>query len=184
MVRILTGDLFQSKAQTLVNAVNCVGVMGKGIALDFKVRFPDMYDDYVARCAAKQVRLGEPYLFQRPTPLWVLNFPTKDHWRSPASLSGIADGLAYVERHYRQWGIQSLAVPALGCGHGSLDWQVVGPVLHRHLSLLEIPVELYAPHGAPPHTPGDPVHDGPVALERDKREEAPASGLAPLEETC
>ncbi len=147
MVRALTGDLFQSKAQTLVNAVNCVGVMGKGIALGFRRRFPDMYHDYVARCAAKQVRMGEPYLFRRPMLPWILNFPTKDSWRSVSRLSDILDGLEYLERHYREWGINSLAVPALGCGEGQLEWRMVGPALCDHLSRLGIPVELYTPRG-------------------------------------
>ena len=149
MVRMLAGNLFTSKAQTLVNTVNCVVVMGKGIALEFRKRFPDMYDEYMARCAAKRVRLGEPYLFQRPTPPWVLNFPTKDHWRSVSRLSRIVAGLEYLERHYREWDIESLAVPPLGCGQGRLEWPVVGPLLFRHLSRLGIPVELYTPQGTP-----------------------------------
>src|SRR5262245_52928371 len=115
MTQILVGDLFQSGAQTLVNTVNCVGVMGKGVALEFKRRFPDMYEDYVARCAARQVRLGEPYLFHRPAPPWILNFPTKDHWRAVSRLADIVAGLESLEEHYREWGITSLAVPPLGC---------------------------------------------------------------------
>src|SRR5437667_2509521 len=149
MVRTLEGDLFESSAQTLVNTVNCVGVMGKGLALEFKKRFPDMYEDYVRRCAAGQVRLGEPYLFRALLPPWILNFPTKDHWRSVSRLADIVAGLTYLERHYRAWGIESLAVPALGCNNGGLEWRVVGPTLYRHLSQLEIPVELYAPLGTP-----------------------------------
>jgi len=149
MVRTLTGDLFESKMQTLVNTVNCVGVMGKGVALEFKKRFPDMYQDYVARCAAKQVRLGRPYLFRRLMPPWVLNFPTKDDWRSVSRLSDIVVGLEYLEQHYREWGITSLAVPPLGCGQGQLEWRVVGPTLFRYFSRLDIPVELYAPYGTP-----------------------------------
>jgi len=147
MVYPLIGDLFRSKAQTLVNTVNCVGVMGKGIALQFKQHFPDMYEDYAARCAARQVHLGRPYLFRRLLPPWILNFPTKEHWRSVSKLSDIVRGLEYVERHYREWGVASLAVPPLGCGEGQLEWRVVGPILHRHLSRLDIPVELYAPYG-------------------------------------
>ncbi len=147
MVRLLTGDLFLSKAQTLVNAVNCVGTMGKGIALEFRKRFPEMYEDYVTRCAAKQVRLGVPYLFRRTMPPWILNFPTKDHWRSVSRLSDILVGLEYLKQCYQQWGVESLAVPALGCGEGQLEWEVVGPALHDHLSRLSIPVELYTPQG-------------------------------------
>jgi O-acetyl-ADP-ribose deacetylase (regulator of RNase III) len=149
MIRVLVGDLFASKAQTLVNTVNCVGVMGKGVALEFKNRFPDMYEDYVQLCKAGRVRLGEPYLFLRTALPWILNFPTKDHWRSVARLQDIVQGLQYLEQHCREWEITSLAVPPLGCGQGQLEWRVVGPTLYRHLQRLDIPVELYAPFGTP-----------------------------------
>ena len=149
MITILIGDLFQSKAQTLVNTVNCVGVMGKGVALEFKKRFPDMYEDYVRRCQVKQVKLGQPYLHKRLMPPWILNFPTKDDWRSVSRLDDIVRGLKYLEQHYQEWEIASLAVPPLGCGQGQLEWQVVGPTLYRYLKRLNIPVELYAPYGTP-----------------------------------
>jgi O-acetyl-ADP-ribose deacetylase (regulator of RNase III) len=149
MVKVLIGDLFKSEAQTLVNTVNTVGVMGKGIALEFKRRFPDMYEDYKRRCDAGQVRLGRPYLFPRLLPPWILNFPTKDDWRSVTKLQDIINGMAHLEAHYREWGITSLAVPPLGCGQGQLEWRVVGPTLYRQLSDLDIPVELYAPFGTP-----------------------------------
>ena len=148
MIAVVKGDLFESRAHTLVNTVNCVGVMGKGVALGFRKRFPDMYEDYVLRCGAGEVRLGEPYLFKRLVPPWILNFPTKDHWRSVARLSDIVAGLDYLTGHYKEWGIESLAVPPLGCGEGQLDWRVVGPTLYRTLAALDIDVELYAPHGA------------------------------------
>lgn len=149
MVKVLIGDLFESEAQTLVNTVNTVGVMGKGVALGFRERFPDMYEDYLARCKAGQVKLGQPYLYKRLIPPWILNFPTKEHWRSLARLSDIVRGLEYLESHYQEWGITSLAVPPLGCGEGQLEWRIVGPTLYRHLSRLSIPVELYAPYGTP-----------------------------------
>ena len=142
---VLAGDLFESQAQTLVNTVNCVGVMGKGIALEFKKRFPEMYKDYVKRCKARQVQLGKPYLFRGLEPPWILNFPTKKHWRSKSYLTDIEAGLTHLEQHYRTWGIISLAVPALGCGNGGLPWQAVGPILYRHLNQLDISIELYAP---------------------------------------
>jgi len=147
MVHVHIGDLFESKAQTLVNTVNCVGVMGKGIALEFKERFPAMFEDYQARCTKHEVRLGEPYLYRELVPPWVLNFPTKDHWRSVSRLGDIIRGLNYLEQHYKDWGIESLAVPPLGCGHGQLEWRVVGPTLYRHLSRFDIPIQLFAPHG-------------------------------------
>lgn len=78
-VTIKVGDLFNSEAQTIVNAVNCVGAMGKGIALEYKKRFPDMFADYKKKCANNEVRLGQPYLYKRPSNPWILNFPTKGH---------------------------------------------------------------------------------------------------------
>lgn len=149
MVKVIMGDMFETKAQTLVNTVNCVGVMGKGVALEFKKRFPDMFEDYLRRCEGKHVRLGRPYLFKQMFPPWILNFPTKDHWRSVSKLSDIIEGLRYLRKHYKEWGITSLAVPPLGCGHGQLEWRVVGPTLYRHLKSLDIPVDLYAPFGTP-----------------------------------
>lgn len=149
MVRVLIGDLFASNAQTLVNTVNTVGVMGKGIALEFKKRFPDMYEDYRKHCEVRDVRLGRPYLYRRLMPPWILNFPTKDDWRSVTRLKDIIDGMVHLQHHYREWGIESLAVPPLGCGLGQLEWRVVGPTLYRYLVQLNIPVELYAPFGTP-----------------------------------
>lgn len=149
MIAVRVGNLFDSSAQTLVNTVNCVGVMGKGIALEFKKRFPAMYRDYEEQCKAGEVKLGRPYLFTDLVSSWVLNFPTKDHWRSVSKLQDIVEGLEHLKQHYREWGIRSLAMPPLGCGQGQLEWRVVGPTLYRHLSELDIPVELFAPHGTP-----------------------------------
>ena len=149
MIKVLIGDLFESQAQTLVNTVNCVGVMGKGIALGFKQRFPEMYEDYVKRCAVHDVRLGKPYLYKTLWVPWILNFPTKDHWRSVATLQSIIEGLEYLQRNYRSWGVSSLAVPPLGCGEGQLEWRIVGPTLYSYLDKLNIPVELFAPYGTP-----------------------------------
>jgi O-acetyl-ADP-ribose deacetylase (regulator of RNase III)/uncharacterized protein YwgA len=149
MVKILIGDLFSSKAQTLVNTVNCVGVMGKGVALEFKKRFPEMFKDYEQRCKRREVKLGRPYIYKSLVPPWVLNFPTKDDWRSVANLQAIIEGLKYLLQHYKEWGITSLAVPPLGCGQGQLEWRVVGPTLYRYLGKIDIPVELYAPYGTP-----------------------------------
>lgn len=164
MITTLIGDLFQSKAQTLVNTVNCVGIMGKGVALEFKKRFPDMFEDYVRRCQAKQVKLGQPYLYKRLVPPWILNFPTKDDWRSVSRLEDIVRGLKYLEQHYQEWGITSLAVPPLGCGQGQLEWRVVGPTLYRYLKRLNVPVELYAPYG----TPHEELQ--PIFLEKDSED--------------
>jgi O-acetyl-ADP-ribose deacetylase (regulator of RNase III)/uncharacterized protein YwgA len=167
MIKVLVGNLFESSAQTLVNTVNCVGVMGKGIALEFKKRYPNMFNDYERRCKTSEVKLGRPYLF-KPTSVidsrqcqysmfsedmstsvpdkWILNFPTKDHWRFVATLDSIIEGVEFLLAHYKEWGIQSLAMPPLGCGEGQLEWRIIGPTLYRYLSKMDIPVELYAPY--------------------------------------
>lgn len=147
-VKLTSGDILKSSAQTLVNTVNCVGVMGKGIALAFKRRYPDMFEDYVKRCDRGEVTLGRPYVYQAHDHL-IVNFPTKGHWRAVSRLSDIEDGLSYLDAHYKEWGITSLAVPPLGCGNGQLEWSVVGPTLARHLGRLDIPVELFVPQGEP-----------------------------------
>ena len=145
MIKVLKGNLFDSDAQTIVNTVNCVGVMGKGIALGFKERYPKMYAEYVDLCERGEVRLGRPYLYKSDDHSWILNFPTKDHWRSLAKVNDIIDGLQYLADNYKKWGIKSLAVPPLGTGQGQLEWRVVGPILFKFLSEMDIPVELYAP---------------------------------------
>ncbi len=146
-ITALVGDLFKSDCQTIVNTVNTVGVMGKGIALEFKKQFPDMFEDYEQSCKEGKVKLGEPYLYKRLTPPWILNFPTKGHWRSVSKLSDIIRGLKYLEKHYQEWGITSIAIPPLGCGYGQLEWKIVGPTLYRHMKHFNMPVELYAPLG-------------------------------------
>ena len=108
-----------------------------------------MFSDYVARCDRHEVRLGQPYLY-KANDHWIVNFPTKKHWRAVSRLSDIVDGLNYLEKHYQEWGITSLAMPPLGCGNGQLEWKVVGPTLVRHLGHLKIPVDLYVPRGESP----------------------------------
>jgi O-acetyl-ADP-ribose deacetylase (regulator of RNase III)/uncharacterized protein YwgA len=147
MFKAFIGDLFASRAQTLVNTVNCVGVMGKGVALAFKERFPAMFEDYAVRCERKQVRLGEPYLFRDPSGAMIVNFPTKDHWRSPSRLADIERGLDHFVRHSAEWGVKSAAFPPLGCGNGGLEWSEVGPLIYSKLHQLPIDVEVYAPYG-------------------------------------
>src|SRR5215203_855097 len=107
-VRVTIGDILDSHAQTLVNTVNTEGVMGKGIALQFKRRFPAMYDDYVQRAELGEVQLGKPYIF-KGVDGWVINFPTKEHWRSLSRLDDIIAGMEYLKAHYHEWGVTSLA---------------------------------------------------------------------------
>lgn len=149
MFKALIGDLFTSSAHTLVNTVNCVGIMGKGVALEFKKRFPAMHADYVQRCERKAVRLGEPYLYEDLSGTKIINFPTKDHWRSPSRLQDIERGLDFLVHHIDEWKVRSIALPPLGCGNGGLEWVEIGPLVYRKLSPLPIDVELYAPYGTP-----------------------------------
>ncbi len=145
MIDVIKGNIFKSKCQTLVNTVNCVGVMGKGIALGFKERFPDMFEDYAKRCERGEVKLGKPYLYKRATIPWIINFPTKDHWRSVSKLEDIIRGLEFITERYEEWGIRSIAFPPLGSGLGQLNWDIVGPSLYKYLKKINIPVELYVP---------------------------------------
>jgi O-acetyl-ADP-ribose deacetylase (regulator of RNase III) len=149
-MKILVGDILQSEAHTLINTVNCVGIMGKGIALEFKNRFPEMFEDYVQRCERKEVKPGVPYLYKTLFPPQIVNFPTKDHWKSVSRVTDVERGLHYLLAHYREWGITSLAVPPLGCGNGQLEWRTVGPLIYRFVKQMDVPVEMYAPYGTNP----------------------------------
>jgi len=147
--KALIGDMFTSNAQTLVNTVNCVGVMGKGVALKFKECFPEMFNDYVRRCERKAVKLGEPYVYEDRSGVKIINFPTKDHWRSPSRLCDIERGLDYLVQHYQAWNITSMSMPPLGCGNGGLEWSEVGPLIYRKLHELPVDIKVYAPYGTP-----------------------------------
>lgn len=147
MIQVKIGNIFDSNTETLVNTVNCVGVMGKGIAAEFKKQFPDMFVAYKKLCGAKLVKLGEPYLYRDLLGNSIVNFPTKNHWRSPSRLGDIEAGLDHFINHYEEWEITSVAFPPLGCGNGGLEWVDVGPLMYEKLTVLKVPVELYAPYG-------------------------------------
>lgn len=149
-MKVKIGNMFESQSKTLVNTVNCVGVMGKGVALEFKNRYPSMYKEYSALCKAGEVKPGNPYYYQDLSGASVINFPTKDHWRSPSKLSYIISGLDWFRANYKVLGIESIAFPPLGCGNGGLPWTVVGPLMYSKLNDLPIQVEIYAPYGTPP----------------------------------
>ena len=148
-IEALIGDMFASDMQTLVNTVNCVGIMGKGIAQIFKKEYPAMFEDYAERCQRREVRLGEPYHYKDLAGASIVNFPTKGHWRAAARLEDVESGLDYFANHFREWRITSVAFPPLGCGNGGLEWSTVGPLMYSKLKGLGIQVELYAPFGTP-----------------------------------
>lgn len=144
------GNLFESKCSTIVNTVNCVGVMGKGVALEFKKRYPEMFMEYKLKCDRGEVKTGIPYVYQNSDGTSILNFPTKDHWRSPSRLSYVIDGLDWFVDNYDKYNITSIAFPPLGCGNGGLSWNTVGPIMYQKLSELPIKIEIFAPFGTSP----------------------------------
>jgi O-acetyl-ADP-ribose deacetylase (regulator of RNase III) len=143
MILYVKGDLFQAPAQVLVNTVNTVGVMGKGIALDFRRLFPEMFEQYRALCEAGTFQIGTLWLYKTPNK-WVLNFPTKKHWREPSRVEYIEAGLKKFVTSYASMGIHSIAFPPLGCGNGQLDFATqVQPLMEKYLHNLPIEVFIY-----------------------------------------
>lgn len=165
------GNLLTAEVDALVNTVNTVGVMGKGIALQFKRAYPANYAFYRAACKAGDVRLGEMLLFDtgRLGPRrFVINFPTKGHWKARSRLDDIRSGLADLIRVIRAKKIDSVAIPALGCGNGGLDWGVVRPmIVQAFAELPEVRVLLYPPAGAPAPE-SMPVGTAPPSLTRGR----------------
>ena len=143
-ITILNGNIFNTKAQTIVNTVNCIGVMGKGIALVFKLRYPLMFDLYKQYCEAHLISIGKLWLFKGvESAPWVLNFPTKTHWKLPSEYDYIRQGLQKFVETYKEKGITSVAFPLLGASNGGLDKDVVMDIMIDYLSRCDIPVEIY-----------------------------------------
>jgi hypothetical protein len=160
---VVEGDMFFSRMHTLTVSVNCVGIMGKGLASRAKYQFPDVYVFYQDLCRKRRLQMGKPCLYKRessfdyqladePSTLsngnletWFLLFPTKRHWRENADIDGIEKGLQWLRDNYKEQGITSLAIPALGCGLGRLEWHDVGPLMCKYLATVDIPVWIYLP---------------------------------------
>lgn len=143
MLTYLAASIWQSPAQTLVNTVNTVGAMGKGIALQFKNRYPEMYERYRALCCDGKLTVGKLWVY-RAEDRWVVNFPTKKHWRHPSKPEYVESGLAKFVEVYETFGITSVSFPQLGTGHGGLDWDsVVRPLMERYLKPLPIPIYIH-----------------------------------------
>lgn len=139
------GDIWQSKAGVLVCPVNTVGVMGKGLARDMAERLPSLRERYIAKCRANELGVGKPVLIRLDADHAILCFPTKLHWRFPSQLKWIDAGLQALVSHYREWGIESIAFPMIGCGNGGLDWRDVRRLLHKYLADTAMDVEVYGP---------------------------------------
>lgn len=137
MFEYKTGDLLAEDAEAYVNAVNCVGVMGGGIALQFKNAYPDNFNAYENACKLGEVRPGRMFVFETgnsTSPRYIVNFPTKNHWRDPSRMEDIDAGLNDLKEVVRNKGIKSIAMPALGCGFGGLDWDDVRPRIEEAFS--------------------------------------------------
>lgn len=143
--------MLAASVEALVNTVNTVGVMGKGIALQFKESFPDNYKAYVAAVKQGEVKTGSMFVTQlnRMDQLrWIINFPTKKHWKAPSKLEYIQEGLIDLHRVLLESAIRSVALPPLGCGNGGLDWAIVKPMIETALADLDIDIQVYEPSAA------------------------------------
>jgi O-acetyl-ADP-ribose deacetylase (regulator of RNase III) len=155
MIQEAHGNLLDAEAEALVNTVNTVGVMGKGIALQFKRAFPENCKAYKRACDQGTVALGHMFIWDAgalagPGPRYIINFPTKKHWRSKSKLSDIRAGLDDLVRQLKDLSVRSIAVPPLGCGHGGLQWDQVRPLIESALANVpDLNVLLYPPEGAP-----------------------------------
>lgn len=135
-IKYVKGDIFEADTQTIVNTVNCVGVMGKGLALEFKKRYPKMYEEYRKEYEKGRLDIGRLHLYKDNSNHWILNFPTKKHWRQKSRLEYIRKGLETFAEKYRDWGIKSIAFPQLGCQLGGLNWKDVKPIMEHYLKNL------------------------------------------------
>ncbi len=142
MIEFTQGDMFAKPVDILVNPVNCVGVMGAGLALAFKRRYHAMFNAYRQACAAGEVRPGRLHVWRSP---WIINFPTKRHWRDPSRYEDIAAGLDALRDYLVPIGRVTVALPALGCGHGGLDWSRVRELIQTKLEDVPATILVYAP---------------------------------------
>jgi O-acetyl-ADP-ribose deacetylase (regulator of RNase III) len=150
MIKFTQGNLLESEAEALVNTVNTVGVMGKGIALMFKEAFPENYRAYADACKRQEIEIGRVFATERRDwvsgPRWIINFPTKKHWRHPSKLDWIRSGLSDLARFVEGHRIRSIALPPLGSGNGGLDWHEVRPLIEQMLGrLTSVEVFVYEP---------------------------------------
>lgn len=151
-----SGDLFQERAEAVVNTVNCVGVMGKGVALEFKKRWPENFRAYKRLCDQGGLRPGKMFIFENADMFdpcgrrFLVNFPTKDHWREGSRLEFIEDGVDDLVLQIHRLTIRSIVMPPLGCGNGGLEWKTVKAILSRKLGFLEgVDIAVFEPTAKP-----------------------------------
>lgn len=140
VVKFISGDILKEDAEALVNPVNCVGVMGKGLALQFKLAFPVNLKEYAAACRRGEVEPGRMVVHETghaTNPRYIINFPTKRHWRDKSRIEDIESGLRSLKREIEARGIRSVALPAIGCGLGGLRWADVRPLIEKNLGAFD-----------------------------------------------
>jgi O-acetyl-ADP-ribose deacetylase (regulator of RNase III) len=153
-IKIIKGNIFTSGVQTLVNPVNTVGVMGAGLALEFKIRYPEMFNKYLDICKNKQFRTGQLWLYKADN-RWILNFPTKEHWKDDSKVEYIMEGLEKFINTYKIHNITSIAFPVLGTNKGNLSEEVILPIMQDYLTKCDIDIEIYR---YDPNAPDDLYH--------------------------
>lgn len=142
MLTHVHSSIFDSPAQTLVNTVNTVGVMGKGVAKECKLRYPRMFNEYRELCRSERLNVGDLHLWKSDN-RWILNFPTKTTWKKPSRIEFIEAGLQTFVKSYKDLGITSASFPPLGCGNGNLDWEEVRPLMVSYLRDVSIPIYIH-----------------------------------------
>lgn len=153
MIEYTSGNILFADVEALVNTVNCVGIMGRGIALQFRNGFPENFKAYEAACQRQEVQPGRMFVYatgELGNPKYIINFPTKRHWRGKSRIEDIDSGLLDLQAVIRRLNIRSIAIPPLGSGLGGLDWNDVKPRIHEAMQALpEVAVHVYEPKGAP-----------------------------------
>ena len=149
MIEMSDGDLLNSEAGAIVNAVNCVSVMARGLALQFRSAFPENYKAYKKACRRGEVQIGKMFIYplgELSSPQYIINFPTKDHWRDPSKVEYIQSGLSALIADVQRLKLTSIAIPALGCGLGGLEWSEVRPLIEEAFEALpDMQVTLFPP---------------------------------------
>ena len=153
MIELTCGNILKADTEAVVNTVNCVGVMGRGLALQFKKAFPENFKAYETACRHKEIRPGRMFVFETGNtvnPYYIVNFPTKRHWRDRSRYEDIASGLKALVAELRSHNIGSIAIPPLGCGLGGLDWEKVRVIIEEAFSAApDVLIKLFEPTGTP-----------------------------------
>ena len=151
MIKFVKGNFFDFDADVMVNTVNCVGAMGAGAALQFKTRFPDMFNDYLLACNRGEVKIGKGHIWKKDDmfkTLTIINFPTKDHWKNPSEYEFIEKGLVWLKNVLNFYTNKTVTLPALGCGHGGLDWDIVKEVIKKELNDTKNTILVFEPNSS------------------------------------